>query len=79
MVFGLPIYTTALSLLYMYGFGHYITLLQALKEILVLIALGLLVYHYSKKIVFHIVDKLIIALCISAYWPIWFHSQIIRF
>ena len=61
MVFGLPIYTTALSLFYMYGFGHYITLLQALKEILVLIALGLLVYHYSKKIVFHIVDKLIIA------------------
>jgi hypothetical protein len=61
MVFGLPIYTTALSLLYMYGFGHYITFLQALKEILVLIALGLLIYHYSRKIVLHIVDKLMIA------------------
>ncbi len=61
MVLGLPIYTTALSILYMYGFGNYITPLQAFKELIILIALTTLIIHYSKKIVFHLVDVIVIA------------------
>ncbi len=60
-VFGLPIYTIALSVSFMYGFRKYIPLLQSFKEIIVLVGLGYLVLALKKKLRLHLVDKLIIA------------------
>ena len=60
LVFGLPIYTTALSVSYTSGLGKMLPLLQSFKEILILSALGYLLYYFSRKFVWHLIDKLIV-------------------
>lgn len=60
-VFGLPLYTIALSVSFMYGFRKYIPFLQSFKEIIVLAALVYLLLAMKKKLKLHLVDKLIIA------------------
>lgn len=59
-VFGLPIYITALSLLNQLGLGNLMTLFQGFKELIVIIALGYLIYHQTEKIQFTLIDKLVL-------------------
>lgn len=61
VVFGLPIYFTALSIAYINGLGAFIPLLQGLKEIIILVALVALLYQRKKEIRLHIIDKLVLA------------------
>jgi hypothetical protein len=60
MVFGLPLYTTSLSLSFFYGFGYLVPVLQSFKEIMILAGLGYVLYHCKGKIRLHLVDKLIL-------------------
>lgn len=60
IVFGLPIYTIALSVSYLYGFSYLNPFLQSLKETAIILTLGLLIYKLNKKIRFHIIDKLML-------------------
>src|SRR5574343_543867 len=59
-VFGLPIYITALSLLNQLGLGNLMTLFQGFKELIVIVALGYLIYHQTEKIQFTLIDKLVL-------------------
>lgn len=56
---ALPIYTTTLSVTFMYGFPKMVPVLQSFKEILVLLTLAHQLYFYRKKIYFTIIDKLL--------------------
>ncbi len=60
-IFGLPIYITALSLSYLYGFSKWIPFLQATKEIIVLAALIILLINRKTKLVLQPLDKLVLA------------------
>ncbi len=60
MVFGLPIYTTSLSLSFLYGFAPLIPLMQSFKEIMVLAGTGYVLYHWKGKIRLHLIDKLLL-------------------
>lgn len=61
MILGLPVYTNALSVSYMYGFEKWIPLLQSLKEIMVLASFYLVVQqiYHVRQIKWHLVDKCI--------------------
>lgn len=61
IILGLPIYFTALSIAYINGMGAFIPLLQSFKEIIILISLGVLIYHRKQPIHLHTLDWLIIA------------------
>jgi hypothetical protein len=61
ILFGLPIYITSLSVAYMYGVGKGIIVLQAFKELVVLIAISTLVINLKKKLRLHFIDKLVLA------------------
>lgn len=58
--FGLPIYTTSLSLTYLYGWGFLIPMMQSFKEISVLAGLIYVLYHWKGKIQLHLIDKLVL-------------------
>ena len=60
MVFGLPIYTTSLSITFFYGLGFLIPVMQSFKEIAIFLGLGFVLYHWKRKIRLHLVDKLIL-------------------
>lgn len=60
MVFGLPIYTTSLSLTFLYGFGYLVPVLQSFKEIMVIIGTGYVLYFWKGKIKLHTIDKLLL-------------------
>ena len=60
IVFGLPIYTIALSVSNMYGFTKFIPILQTFKEVSILCYLIYLIIHINRKIHFHIIDKLML-------------------
>lgn len=60
IVFGLPIYTIALSVSYLYGLSSLNPFLQSFKETAIILALGLLIYKLNKKIKFHIIDRLML-------------------
>ena len=60
-VFGLPVYITALSILNQMGLGSMMTLSQGFKEIIVISALGYLIYNQTERIQFTLIDKLLIA------------------
>lgn len=49
IVFGLPVYLTSLSVTHMLGFGNFIPVLQAFKEVLVLIALLTILWQLRNK------------------------------
>jgi len=44
----------------MNGFGSYLPVLQSFKELIILSALGYLIYYYRGKIKLHLIDKLLI-------------------
>nr|MBC7613677.1 hypothetical protein [Pseudopedobacter sp.] len=56
IVFALSIYTTALSVVYKYGFSIIIGILQSTKEIFVLLFFTWVVYHYKAKLKLHFID-----------------------
>ncbi|HQS35917.1 MAG TPA: hypothetical protein PLC18_10925 [Sediminibacterium sp.] len=60
-IFGLPIYITALSLLNQMGLGGLMPLFQGFKELIVVTALGYLIYHQTSKIQLTLIDKLVLA------------------
>lgn len=60
IIFGLPIYTIALSVSNMYGFSHIIPVLQSLKEFSILCYLAYLFFNLTKKVHFHSIDKLML-------------------
>ena len=59
-VIGLPIYINALSVTYMYGFDKAIPIMQAFKEICLLIAFTLVLSQLKKRPKLYLVDKLIL-------------------
>jgi hypothetical protein len=60
LIFGLPVYTTTLSICFINGFSEYIPLLQSFKELIILVTLGHLLYYQRGRIKLHLVDKLFI-------------------
>ncbi|RZK36449.1 MAG: hypothetical protein EOO90_27340, partial [Pedobacter sp.] len=60
LIFGLSIYTTVLSVTFLIGFKSLIPVLQSLKEISVIITLGICIWNLKTKIKFHYIDYLII-------------------
>lgn len=57
ILFGLPIYTVALSVTNLYGFPKLIPYLQSCKEITILAYMGSLIYNLNKKLYWHSIDK----------------------
>ncbi|MFD2873870.1 O-antigen ligase family protein [Mucilaginibacter ximonensis] len=62
MIFGLSIYTTAMSVIYLYGFDFIIPALQSFKELMILgvLLLNLLALRHLPR--FHVIDYLILTL-----------------
>lgn len=60
IIFGLPIYTHALSVSYISGFAHVIPLLQSFKEIIIVLGLYIVLIQVKKKPKFHTIDILIL-------------------
>jgi hypothetical protein len=61
VIFGLPIYNTAFSILYLYRLNEWIPLLQSLKELLILSTLLMLVWNHRKRFFIHSIDYWILA------------------
>ncbi|MFA6945926.1 MAG: O-antigen ligase family protein [Pedobacter sp.] len=61
LIFGLPIYTTSMAVALQSGLGDLIPLMQPLKEILILITLGISAWELKRKIRFLTVDYAILA------------------
>lgn len=61
IVFGLPIYTMALSVSYMYGFSKLIPVMQSFKELLLLLYLGYAILNIREKIQMQWMDKIMLA------------------
>jgi hypothetical protein len=61
LIFGLSIYTTAMSIAFMYGLKTLIIYLQSFKEILIVTVLGTGIWNLKTKIKFHYIDYLILA------------------
>lgn len=60
-ILGLPIYITSLSSAFILGFEPIVAVMQSFKEIIVLTALGILLFNRKKKLVLHPVDYLAIS------------------
>lgn len=61
VIAGLPIYNTALSIVYGYKLKSWIPVLQSFKELLIVVALVVAVWNYRKKLVPHRLDYWILA------------------
>lgn len=61
LIFGLPIYITSLSVALQSGFKGIIPLMQPLKEVLILVALGISVWELKRKFRFQTIDYIILA------------------
>lgn len=57
-IFGLSIYTTTMSLSFVLGFKFLIPVFQPIKELLVLITLGIGIYQLKEKLKLNVVDYL---------------------
>jgi hypothetical protein len=64
---GLPIYINSLSITYMYGFDKAIGAMQFLKELVVLIALGLILYQVKKKPKFTSTDWMVASFLVYTF------------
>jgi hypothetical protein len=64
---GLPIYINSLSITYMYGFDTAIGAMQFLKELVVLIALGLILYQVKKKPKFTSTDWMVASFLVYTF------------
>lgn len=61
LIFGLPIYTTSLSVALQYGFADIVPFMQPLKELLILITLGIGIWELNRQIRFQSIDYVILA------------------
>lgn len=61
LIFGLPIYTTSLSLALQTGFGSLVPFMQPFKEILILLTLGMSVWELKSRIKLQLIDYAILA------------------
>jgi len=61
LIFGLPIYTTSLSLALQYGFADIVPFMQPLKELLILATLGIGVWELKNRIRLQAIDYIILA------------------
>lgn len=61
LIFGLPIYTTSLSIALQEGFGSFIPFIQPIKEILILATVGLGLWEYRGAFRMHLVDYAVVA------------------
>ncbi len=61
LIIGLPIYTTSLSAALQSGFENIVPFMQPLKELLILITLGIGVLELNRRIRFQAIDYLILA------------------
>jgi len=61
MIFGLSLYTTAMSVSFMLGLQWLVPVLQSFKEILILTVLVLNIIALKKRPKFHLIDYLILA------------------
>jgi O-antigen ligase len=61
VIAGLPIYNTALSIVYGYKLKSWIPVLQSFKELLIIVALVVAVWNYRKKLIPHRLDYWILA------------------
>lgn len=61
LICGLPIYITSLSIVNMYGLAPVIPLLQACKELAILVAIVTYTYQYNRKLQLHPVDWLVLS------------------
>jgi len=60
IILGLPIYSTTLSILYIKSFKYLITPFQIGKELLALLALGIVLFHFNRKIKWQLLDRFIL-------------------
>ena len=67
LIFGLSIYTTAMSVAFIIGLKTYIPLLQSFKEILIISALILNIVNLKYRPRFHIVDYVILSFLIYTF------------
>ena len=63
IIFALPIYITTLSVAFLYNLSSIIPFLQFTKEILVIIALGILVFKNRNLFILNNIDKLMLLYC----------------
>ncbi|MDP3467785.1 MAG: O-antigen ligase family protein [Daejeonella sp.] len=61
LIFGLPIYTTSLSVALQSGFADLVPLMQPFKEILILMTLGIGIWELKRQIRFQSIDYAILA------------------
>jgi hypothetical protein len=61
LIFGLPIYTTSLSVTLQMGFGYFVPVMQPFKEILILIILGLSLWELNTRLKLQAVDYAVFA------------------
>lgn len=61
VIAGLPIYNTALSIVYGYKLKSWIPVLQSCKELLIVLALIVAIWNYRKKLIPHRLDSWILA------------------
>jgi hypothetical protein len=61
LIIGLPIYTTSLSVALQIGFKNTVPFMQPLKELLILITLGLGVTELNRRIRLQTIDYAILA------------------
>lgn len=61
LIFGLPIYTTSLSVMFQLGLRDIISLFQPFKEVVIISVLGISVWNLKSKVRFHSIDYAIIA------------------
>ncbi len=64
IIFGLPIYTTSLTICFISGYKNIIPFLQSFKEIIVILTLIIVLYNFKRKIKLLLLDKLIIGFII---------------
>jgi hypothetical protein len=61
VIAGLPIYNTALSIVYGYKLKSWIPVLQSCKELLIVVALVVAIWNYRKKLIPHRLDYWILS------------------
>lgn len=74
IIFALPIYLTSLSVSFLLGYAPLVPLMQVLKELLVLIALALVIWHQKHRFRPTTTDWLMIFYMAYAFLYIWLPS-----
>lgn len=74
VIFGLSIYPVTLSILFVLGIQDLIVFFQPLKEFLILLVLGMLIWHFKQPFIMHPVDYTVLIFftltCIYLFLPL---------